>query len=304
MFTPLTVCFVVSVWVGGSLCQPEPDTVYNTIAFYGATKFLEYTARLPELDTRLKDASESLTVFAPTNRAFDELPADVKNALDTDQTLLTSVINYHVVSGVPEFTDNALLTTLGGASARVNVYTTPSVITIAGSAFLLWDIPATNGQVVIVTKVMYPVPTGTALSLVNGDTFSMLLLALTRADASALLNVEGMTFLAPSDAAFQKLAPGVYADLLNNIPQLTTVLLNHMITGVWFSAGLQDGATLTSEADQSLVIGLSASTFTIGGATVTSRDVTVTNGVVHVIDTVLLPPALTVAAPAPSFRVV
>lgn len=57
MFTPLTVCFVVSVWVGGSLCQPEPDTVYNTIAFYGATKFLEYTARLPELDTRLKDAS-------------------------------------------------------------------------------------------------------------------------------------------------------------------------------------------------------------------------------------------------------
>lgn len=51
----------------------------------------------------------------------------MKNALDTDQTLLTSVINYHVVAGVPEFTDNALLTTLGGASARVNVYTTPSV---------------------------------------------------------------------------------------------------------------------------------------------------------------------------------
>lgn len=64
MFTPLTVCFVVSVWVGGSLCQPEPDTVYNTIAFYGATKFLEYTARLPELDTRLKDASgESHLVY-------------------------------------------------------------------------------------------------------------------------------------------------------------------------------------------------------------------------------------------------
>lgn len=51
----------------------------------------------------------------------------MKNALDTDQTLLTSVINYHVVAGLPEFTDNALLTTLGGASARVNVYTTPSV---------------------------------------------------------------------------------------------------------------------------------------------------------------------------------
>lgn len=38
---------------------------------------------------------------------------------------------------------------------------------------------------------------------------------------------------------------------------MAAVLLNHMITGVWFSAGLQDGATLTSEADQSLVIGLS-----------------------------------------------
>jgi len=128
---------------------------------------------------------------------------------------------------------------------------------------------------------------------VSTEQLSTLVAAATAAGLVDVLSSEGpFTVLAPQNSAFAALPEGTVESLLEpeNLEQLQTILTNHVISGVALSTDLTDGMTVTTLAGAELPVSIEADgTVMIGGATVVTADVEASNGVVHIIDTVLTP---------------
>ena len=93
---------------------------------------------------------------------------------------------------------------------------------------------------------------------------------------------------APTDAAFAKLPPGTVESLLNDKPKLTQVLTYHVVPGKVMAADVKPGMVKTVEG-QSLKLSKDGRDVMVNNAKVTTADITASNGVIHVIDTVVLP---------------
>lgn len=125
----------------------------------------------------------------------------------------------------------------------------------------------------------------------GNENFSVLTAALTEADLVSALEGEGpFTVFAPTDTAFTNLltALDISAQDLLSHPQLSEVLLYHVVSGNIMSTDLSDGMTATTLKGDSISIGVGSSV-TINTATVVTPDIKATNGVIHVIDEVLVP---------------
>ena len=126
-----------------------------------------------------------------------------------------------------------------------------------------------------------------------GD-FGTLVAAVTAADLTATLKSPGpFTVFAPTDAAFAKLPAGTVDELLRpeNKAMLQAVLTYHVLPGEVRSAQVATLTTATTVQGGNVTITVSGSTVEVNDATVTAVDVDASNGVIHVIDTVLLPPS-------------
>lgn len=141
--------------------------------------------------------------------------------------------------------------------------------------------PAAEGQDIV------------ALASGNKD-LSTLVKAVTAADLAETLQGEGpFTVFAPTGEAFGKVGDEALAPLLEPAgrDQLTKILTYHVVPGELKAADLKDGDKLETVNGAELPVTIDGDTVKVGGATVTAADVDASNGVVHVIDTVLMPPA-------------
>ena len=122
---------------------------------------------------------------------------------------------------------------------------------------------------------------------------STLVAAVTAADLVETLQGEGpFTVFAPTNEAFADIQSTVDTLLEpENKDDLTNVLTYHVVPGTYAAADLEDGQELTTVQGEKLTVSVDGDTVKVGDATVTQADVTTSNGVVHVIDTVLVPPA-------------
>jgi uncharacterized surface protein with fasciclin (FAS1) repeats len=128
---------------------------------------------------------------------------------------------------------------------------------------------------------------------VAAGTFKTLAAALTAADLVSTLKGPGpFTVFAPTDAAFEKLPPGTVDTLLKpeNKAMLQAVLKYHVVSGKVLAADVVKVSKATTLQGQDVSVTVSGSAVKINDANVTTTDVMATNGVIHVIDTVLLPP--------------
>lgn len=124
---------------------------------------------------------------------------------------------------------------------------------------------------------------------VAAGTFNTLVAAVTAAGLGETLKGEGpFTVFAPTDEAFAKLPEGTVEGLLADIPTLTAILTYHVVPGKVMSTDLSDGMTAATVNGADLTVDLSDGV-KISGATVTAADIEASNGVIHVIDTVLIP---------------
>jgi uncharacterized surface protein with fasciclin (FAS1) repeats len=124
---------------------------------------------------------------------------------------------------------------------------------------------------------------------VEAGTFNTLVAAVTAAGLGDTLKGDGpFTVFAPTDEAFAKLPEGTVEGLLADIPTLTSILTYHVVPGKVMSTDLSDGMTAATVNGAELTVDLSDGV-KISGATVTAADIEASNGVIHVIDTVLLP---------------
>ncbi|XP_052783674.1 transforming growth factor-beta-induced protein ig-h3-like [Mya arenaria] len=277
-----------------------------------------YGETIPELATRLgatelvklvTDAGLAgtlsgagpFTVFGPTNAAFSKLPKNILERLMRDKKLLADVLKYHVVSGnvyssqlSNELTAPSLLTMNGKAlDIRFNIYNNGQLITADGSPVVLPNQNASNGVIHVVDRVMFPIPFEDIPTEVTKQSarFSTLLTAVKAANLVSTLAGGPFTLFAPTNAAFAKIPADVLNKLLANVTALTDVLTYHVVSGTYWSASLSNGMMPKTVEGKAVNIKIDGGKVMVNDATVEEADLAVTNGVIHVIDTVLLPPA-------------
>ena len=124
---------------------------------------------------------------------------------------------------------------------------------------------------------------------VSAGQFKTLVKAVQAAGLAETLKGPGpFTVFAPTDAAFAKLPPGTLDSLLKDKQKLTSVLTYHVVPGKVAAADVKPGQVKTVQG-QSLTLAKDGGNVTVNNAKVTSADIMASNGVIHVIDTVVLP---------------
>jgi len=262
------------------------------------------------LDMALADESETFTVFAPTDEAFALIGDETIKTLLANTDVLTSILLQHVIADIEVNSINAyalngaMVETLSTAKIPLVINESTDMLTFGGADIIIKDIYTTNGIIhvidaVVVADVSIPAPAMSLVDVASGNSnFSTLVSALQATGLDATLaNLDNdYTVFAPTDAAFAKLPAGTIEGLSND--ELTAVLLYHVLPG----QVLADGAITVAQSSTNMVdtangskVSLSFvdSTLFVNGAKVSSADVLASNGVIHVIDNVILPPAAT-----------
>jgi uncharacterized surface protein with fasciclin (FAS1) repeats len=234
------------------------------------------------------------TVFAPTDDAFAALPeGTIEFLLDPDNKhILQAVLLYHVVPGNLEAEDVLeadKLVTLNGQKLDL---TTDGSVMIDDANVTATDIACTNGTIHVIDKVVIPSTSDLIDTAVSAGSFTTLAAALDAAGLIEALQGDGpFTVFAPTDDAFAALPEGVVADLLKpeNKDQLIAVLTYHVVAGRVYAVDAIAAEHAETLQGSSVTIEHRDGDVYIDGARVISADIDATNGVIHVIDKVILP---------------
>jgi uncharacterized surface protein with fasciclin (FAS1) repeats len=242
-----------------------------------------------------------LTVFAPTDAAFAALPEGTLEALLADPTgQLQQILLYHVLSGevlAAAVADGLEATTLQGAGVSFAIE--GEEVTINEATIIATDIAASNGVIHVIDAVILP-PSEEAeapaadivdTAIAAGD-FGTLVQAVQAAGLEEALRGDGpLTVFAPTDAAFAALPEGTLEALLADpTGQLQQILLYHVLSGEVLAAAVTDGLEATTLQGAGVSFAIEGEEVTINEATIIATDIVASNGVVHVIVAVILPP--------------
>lgn len=279
-----------------SLVSFAQNTVVDIIVNSADHDTLEAAVVAAELADDLSGPGP-FTVFAPTDAAFAALPAGTIEALLADPTgTLAQILLYHVVGAQAlstDLSDGQTITTLQGEDVTVTIGM--NGVMINNATVIVADVTADNGVVHVIDAVLLPPapePTNTILDIVvNSADHDTLEAAVIAAGLAETLSGDGpYTVFAPTDAAFAALPAGTVEALLGNIGELSNILLYHVTSGSVLSTDLTNGQEIpTLTFFPPLVVTIDANGVMINNAMVTVADVVADNGVVHVIDAVLLP---------------
>ena len=235
------------------------------------------------------------TVLAPTDAAFAKVPKATLDALAADPAKLKAVLLYHVIAGKVPASEVVKLTsakTLNGADVSIKVQ--GSNVLINNANVTATDIMATNGIIhVIDTVLLPPAPLKDIVATaVGAGQFKTLAALLTKAKLVTTLQGGTWTVFAPTDAAFAKVPKATLAKLGKNPALLKKVLLYHVVKGAVPASTIVtlDGKSVKTAAGASVKIKISGGNVFLNGSTkVTKTDIKASNGIIHVINKVLIP---------------
>lgn len=274
---------------------PEPQSIVDIAVADGRFETLVAAVGAAGLAETLSNEGP-FTVFAPTDEAFAKLPEGTVDALLADIPALTDILLYHVVEGAVLAEDVVSLEeaqTLLGENVSIRVE--DGMVYINDAQVILTDIIAENGVIHVIDTVLLPTEEESLGSIVDiavaDGRFETLVAAVQAAELAETLAGEGpFTVFAPTDDAFAKLPEGTVEALLADIPTLTNILLYHVVDGAVLAevvVTLEEAETLLGEK---VSIRLEDGMVYLNDAQVIITDILADNGVIHVIDTVLLPP--------------
>jgi transforming growth factor-beta-induced protein len=241
-------------------------------------------------------SEEDLTVFAPTDDAFEALLQDlgVSSLDDIPVADLTSILTYHVIGEKVRSSDLstgyvATLSSFENNSISMYIETGSEVMINNAVKVTTADIEASNGVIHVVDKVILP-PTVVSIALAN-DNFTTLVQAVVKAGLVNALSGEGpFTVFAPTNDAFEALFDQLGVSGIDELTaaQLTPILMYHVVPGNVLSTERTSGEIETLSEDNNLTVDLSSGV-KINESSVIAADIQGANGVVHVIDQVLIP---------------
>ena len=245
------------------------------------------------LDTTLSDESTEFTVFAPTDAAFAKLDsAYLTNLVQNDIDTLTKILTYHVISGdimSTDLSDGMRAETVQGKYLDISF--DDDIVYIENAMVSTTDIECNNGVIHVIDTVMVP-ENNIVETAIENDDFNTLVSAVVAAGLDTTLSDESTEFtvFAPTDAAFDKLDPAFLSNLVDNdTANLTSILTYHVLAGTVLSTDLSDGMTATTVEGTDITVQIVNQIVSIDEATVTLADIKCSNGVIHVIDTVITP---------------
>lgn len=282
-------------------------TVYDIASSSDDFETLTTAIDTAGLATALDDETATYTVFAPTDDAFALLGEDTINALLADPDTLAGILTYHVLTS--EVNAEAAIAAAGGApietlnGANIGLSLDGENLLINTSTVTMTDIATDNGVIHVLDAVLLPPTPDTTNDdltitdiVVASESFTILEEAVVFADLAGALADEtaSYTVFAPTDAAFEALLASLGLTNITEVPvaDLTNILLEHVVDGAVDSvtAYTLNGLSADTLGEDSIpvVIDSTADTLTVGGATVTDADIIASNGIIHVIDTVII----------------
>jgi transforming growth factor-beta-induced protein len=241
------------------------------------------------------------TVFAPTDEAFRKLPPGTVEMLlkPENKEKLGSILTYHVVPGAvtaEKVMGMKTATTVNGQ--RIDIATRNGKVWLDGKAtFTMADVKASNGVIHAIDTVIMPVEKDLVTVASEAGSFNTLAKALASAGLVDVLKGKGpFTVFAPTDEAFAKLPAGTLENLMMpaNKDQLKAILTFHVLPArVYADKAVTMTESIKTVQGSTFAISAKDGKVMIGNAkamaTMTATDIEASNGVIHVIDSVIMP---------------
>ncbi len=331
----LALALVVGLLPTAAFAQDEPADIVDTAVAAGNFSTLVAAVQAAGLVDTLK-GDGPFTVFAPTDEAFAKLPAGTVDALLADpEGALKQILLYHVVPGKvlsSDLSDGLEAPTAQGENVKFTLADGKALVNDAN--IVAADIEASNGVIHVIDSVILPpslaaasaeatpeaaamaaeaTPEATAEAMaeaapvadivdtaVAAGSFKTLVAAVQAAGLVDALKGEGpFTVFAPTDDAFAKLPAGTVDALLADPKgDLTQILLYHVLSGKVRAADVKDGLEATTLQGKPVKFSIKDGKPYINDAQIVTTDIATSHGVIHVIDSVILPPAEAAAASA------
>lgn len=278
--------------------QPINSTIVDVAKSNPNFSSLVKALSITGLDKALENKTASFTVFAPTNQAFADLLTELKlsSLNDVPKETLSGILLYHVL-GESKMAGSITTGYFKTLSAGPMDKTTLSLYIDMGTTMINkrakiadTDLKAANGVVHVINKVL--LPQKIVDIAVTNPTFSILVAALTKADLVTTLNGKGpFTVFAPTDDAFKALFKTLKVSGIADLSKdaLTPILLAHVVSGNVTSGQLTNGDVQTLNSAKKVKINTTGGVTIDGNIKVVLANVQGSNGVVHVIDKVIVP---------------
>jgi len=290
-----------SVILPPEMTAPTKDIVDTAVA-NGSFKTLVAAVKAAGLTDTLKGKGP-FTVFAPTDEAFSALPAGTVESLlkIENKQKLADILTHHVVAGalspVDLFTQNSAKTVEG---EDIQFSAKDGAFFVNDAKVVLAALPTTNGVIYVINQVILPQKAASASSsldiidtAVADGRFKTLAAAIKAAGLVETLKGTGpFTVFAPTDEAFSKLPSGTINTLLKpeNKQKLIDILTYHVISGSVKAADVIKLSSAKTVEGKEVTIKVQGDKVFVNDAQVIITDIQASNGVIHVIDTVLTPP--------------
>jgi len=297
--------------------EAAPMNIIETAVAAGSFNTLAAALTATGLIDTLSNPDDQFTVFAPTDEAFAALPDGTLEALLADPDTLTDILLYHVIGGASVESTTAI--SLAGQSVsmangdELAISLVDGALLVNDSTVIQADVVASNGIIHVIDAVLLPpadqpsepavqeptveaeAPTGTILDIAqSNEDFSTLVAAVDAAGLSGALGHPGDTYtvFAPTNAAFAALGADTINALLADPVALRNVLLLHVLPGTVVDSDTAlslVGFDIQAGNGETLNLALKGDSLLINGAKIIATDIQAVNGVIHVIDAVLLP---------------
>ena len=302
-----TLMLVAIVFAFSSQVQAQQKTIVETAIGAGNFNTLVTAVKAAGLVDTLNGTTQ-FTVFAPTDEAFSKVdPATLQSLLQPEnKDKLTQVLTFHVVPSRVNAADAYDLnetTTVNGQ--RLDLNFRGEGLKVGDATIQVTDIQCSNGVIHVIDAVLLPKFDNIPATAKAAGQFNTLLAAVDAAGLGEVLSGPGpFTVFAPTDKAFDALPPGTVEGLLKpeNKQQLIDILKYHVVQGRVYDNTAVKAGQATTLLGRSINVGVDALGLTVNDATVVAKNIDATNGVVHVIDKVLIPRSMTGAEVQTSLR--
>lgn len=294
----LSVLFLFSLLL--MACQPkETASIASLMSKQDNLSTLAQAIQTSDLLNTL-DEEGPYTVFAPSDEAFANYTGYTVDQLllEKNRKTLNRILEYHTLSGKVKSTDLQNGQSAATVQGEKVIIQTENGIKVNDANVTTADLEADNGVVHIIDKVLVPLSmqekTIAQLAIAD-DRLSTLVEALKAADLVKTLQGKGpFTVFAPTNEAFAALPEGTVEALLEpeNKEILASLLSYHVVTNSLMAEDLSAGTNLISVQGEPLKIAATERNTSVAGATVISPDIKASNGIVHVVNTVMIPPSM------------
>jgi transforming growth factor-beta-induced protein len=286
----------VALSISGASAFAFEKNIVETAIEAGSFKTLAAALAAADLVDAVKGPGP-FTVFAPTDEAFAKLPKGTVETLlkPENKAKLAAILTYHVVPGKVMAKD---VVNVKGAKSlngqRIDVKVNGGKVAVDNANVVKTDIVCSNGVIHVIDAVILPADANIPAVADKAGSFKTLLAAAKAAGlVDALSGDKALTVFAPTDEAFAKLPKGTVEDLLKpeNKDKLASILKYHVVEGRVYSEDALAAKAAKTLQGGSVKISVKDGAAYVDGAKILTTDIDASNGVIHVIDSVILPPS-------------